>query len=173
MKYKVGDIVRVRDDLKGGAVYGGRSFNVFMEPVRGKKVKILSSGECGYWIEGDCKGLCFTDEMLEPVDAPDTNVGTLSKTGEIEAKKCVCGKRKEDYGELEDNFTAVGRFWEEYLRDKCVSGCAEISVNAEDVAAMMILLKVARIKTGNGGKDSWVDVAGYAACGGEIAERKY
>ena len=36
-----------------------------------------------------------------------------------------------------------------------------------DVAMMMALLKVARIKAG-GTDDSFVDLAGYAACGAEI-----
>ena len=37
-----------------------------------------------------------------------------------------------------------------------------------DVAMMMALLKVARIKSGGGTVDSFVDLAGYAACGGEL-----
>ena len=36
---------------------------------------------------------------------------------------------------------------------------------------MMALLKVARIKTGVGTVNSFVDLAGYAACAGEIAGR--
>lgn len=28
--------------------------------------------------------------------------------------------------------------------------------------------KVARIATGSGSQDNWIDLAGYAACGGEI-----
>ena len=39
-----------------------------------------------------------------------------------------------------------------------------------DVAMMMCLLKIARIKNGGGSGDSFVDLAGYAACGGEIHE---
>ena len=38
----------------------------------------------------------------------------------------------------------------------------------EDVAIMMALLKVARIATGAGKVDNYVDLAGYAACAGEI-----
>ena len=33
---------------------------------------------------------------------------------------------------------------------------------------MMILLKVARVAGGSESIDNWVDIAGYAACGGEI-----
>lgn len=40
--------------------------------------------------------------------------------------------------------------------------------NAIDVAMMMALLKIARIRTGTATDDSYVDLAGYAACGAEI-----
>ncbi len=43
-----------------------------------------------------------------------------------------------------------------------------VSFTATDVAMMMALLKIARIGTGTGTEDSFVDLAGYAACGGEI-----
>lgn len=33
---------------------------------------------------------------------------------------------------------------------------------------MMCLFKIARIATGHGKADNWVDLAGYAACGGEL-----
>ncbi|WP_346026901.1 DUF6378 domain-containing protein [Beduinella massiliensis] len=35
-------------------------------------------------------------------------------------------------------------------------------------AAEQALLKIARIKTGKGTRDSFVDLAGYAACGAEV-----
>ena len=35
---------------------------------------------------------------------------------------------------------------------------------------MLILLKVARIKSGKKKNDNWIDIAGYAACGGEIED---
>lgn len=44
----------------------------------------------------------------------------------------------------------------------------------EDVAALLALLallKIARIATGHGKSDNWVDLAGYAACGGELQSR--
>ena len=33
---------------------------------------------------------------------------------------------------------------------------------------MMALLKIARIAGGNAKADNWIDLAGYAACGGEL-----
>ena len=75
-----------------------------------------------------------------------------------QAKVCVCGHRQSDYGTPEDNFNRIGKLWSAYM---------DIEFTAKDVAIMMALLKVARIKAGNS-IDSAVDLAGYAACAGEI-----
>ena len=84
------------------------------------------------------------------------------------AQKCVCGDREQDYGSPEKSFGMIAALWEPYLREKCVSGDADVCLLAEDVAAMMCLFKLARIATGHGKADNWVDLAGYAACGGEL-----
>jgi len=42
------------------------------------------------------------------------------------------------------------------------------ALNSEDVANMMILFKVAR-NSANSKDDNWIDIAGYAACGGEVS----
>lgn len=81
------------------------------------------------------------------------------------AKACVCGQREQDYGKPEDNFRLIANLWNAYLG---LEGFNEIT--PLDVAMMMALLKIARISTGTGTEDSFVDLAGYAACGGEIAE---
>lgn len=87
------------------------------------------------------------------------------------ARSIVTGEREKQYGKPEDNFATIGKLWEIYLRGRCVGGDADISINPEDVAMMMALLKIARIMTGTGTGDSFVDLAGYAACAGEIAGR--
>lgn len=82
------------------------------------------------------------------------------------AEKCVCGQRETDYGTPEDNFKAIAELWESYLNKACTRG-VNVRVEAKDVAAMMALLKIARIAAGGGKADSWIDLAGYAACGAE------
>lgn len=84
------------------------------------------------------------------------------------AKACVCGQREEDYGTPEDNFDMIAALWGVYLRKK---GCVSTYILPEDVAAMMALLKIARIAAGSAKADNWVDLAGYAACGGEIGAK--
>ena len=86
------------------------------------------------------------------------------------AKVCVCGEREQDYGTPENNFSTIGKLWSVYLG----ASHPELKINTEsitakDVAVMMALLKVARIATGNK-ENNFIDLAGYAACAGEIAE---
>ena len=82
-----------------------------------------------------------------------------------EAEKCVCGQREQDYGEPEDSFQKIGTFWTAYLN-------YAVKIDAEDVAAMMALLKIARISENPQHMDSWVDGCGYFSCGGEIAGKE-
>lgn len=79
----------------------------------------------------------------------------------MQADKCVNGQREQDYGTPEQNFQTIADLWSAYKG---------ISFSAVDVAMMMSLLKIARIRSGGGTGDSFVDLAGYAACGGELAE---
>lgn len=84
------------------------------------------------------------------------------------AKRCVVGDREQDYGSPEQNFERIAEMWEVYLAGKCCSPGADLCILPEDVAAMLALLKIARIASGHAKADNWVDLAGYAACGGEI-----
>ena len=77
-----------------------------------------------------------------------------------EAARIVTGERQNQYGDAEDSFGLIAGLWGDYLNHP---------VSSKDVALMMILLKVAREKGGKGKADNWADIAGYAACGGEIA----
>lgn len=82
-----------------------------------------------------------------------------------EAERCVCGQREQDYGTPEDSFEMIGKLWTVYLD-------YATKIDAHDVAAMMALLKIARISENPQHMDSWVDGCGYFACGGEIAGKE-
>lgn len=90
------------------------------------------------------------------------------------AKTCVCGQREQDYGTPENNFACIANLWSSYLAQRLESwvnanGKRPLLVDSTDVAAMLALLKIARIASGHAKDDNWIDLAGYAACGGEIA----
>lgn len=95
---------------------------------------------------------------------------TISVRAQIlnEARHIVTGERESQYGKPEDNFRMIAELWEVYLQKRCVAGGFYVGILPEDVAIMMALLKVARIATGAGKVDNYVDLAGYAACAGEI-----
>lgn len=76
------------------------------------------------------------------------------------ADTCFCGHREQEYGSPENNFQTIADLWRAYKG---------VDFTAVDVAMMMALLKIARIQSGTATEDSFVDLAGYAACGGEIA----
>lgn len=89
-------------------------------------------------------------------------VGDVKREELLEkARICVCGEREQDYGTPENNFGVIADLWSDYLQTQ---------IDRRDVAAMMILLKIARIANSycGGTGDTWVDIAGYAACGAEI-----
>ena len=77
------------------------------------------------------------------------------------AEEYVTKNRAVEHGDMKDNFNTIAVYWSEHL-------CTEVT--PIDVAAMMALLKVARIKSSPGNLDNWVDACGYLACGGELAD---
>lgn len=84
------------------------------------------------------------------------------------ASKAVHAEDKEhDYGKPEDNFATIAELWNTYLEATCDDPDRSVCLGSRDVAVMMILLKIARLSMSNK-TDHWVDIAGYAACGGEI-----
>lgn len=80
------------------------------------------------------------------------------------ADKCVNGDRQGTYGSPENNFKTIATMWNAYL-GKRIGGKP---LSSADVAAMMSLLKISRIGSGEYKDDNWIDLAGYAACGGEL-----
>ena len=78
------------------------------------------------------------------------------------AKTIINGERQGTYGNAEDSFSVIAQMWTAYL-GKCLT--------SEDVANMMILMKVARNSSGVYKDDNWIDICGYAALGGEIQSK--
>lgn len=81
------------------------------------------------------------------------------------AERCVCTDRNQQYGEPEDNFRIIAALWNVYLFGRG----AKAQLNPADIGAMMALFKLGRIATGGNKADNFIDLAGYAACAGEIS----
>ena len=80
------------------------------------------------------------------------------------AKGYVTKDRASEHGDMEDNFQRIAAYWNAHL------GLVDF-IKTEDVAAMMALLKIARIHSNPTHMDNWVDACGYLACGGEVASK--
>lgn len=96
-------------------------------------------------------------ETDTPTDTPTTRAEILDA-----AKKIVTGDREKQYGKPEDNFAVIAEFWTTYIGHP---------ISSEDVAIMMALLKIARIRSGNYKTDSFIDGVGYLSLAAEIAGR--
>ena len=77
------------------------------------------------------------------------------------AKEIVTGARETTYGSPEDCFATIAGLWGSYLG---------VSISSTDVAMLMVLLKMARAKNNAGYSDNYIDIAGYAACAGELSD---
>jgi hypothetical protein len=75
------------------------------------------------------------------------------------AKEYVTKDRQGMHGDAEANFGLIAAYWSAHLGR---------NIKPHDVAVMMALMKLARMKANPAHVDSAVDLAGYAAIGGEI-----
>jgi hypothetical protein len=103
----------------------------------------------------------FTNEPNFPLDSKPKKTGSILD----QAKAIIYGDREKTYGHPAKNLNTIAQLWNTYFdsisaKDKNVS---VQYVNAQDVAVMMILLKVARLANTPGHEDTLVDICGYAA----------
>jgi hypothetical protein len=77
-----------------------------------------------------------------------------------EAKTCVTKDRAATHGKVENTFGMIAGLWSVRLG---------MVVTPEQACIMMMDLKTSRAWGNPKHADNWVDMAGYAACGGELA----
>lgn len=83
-----------------------------------------------------------------------------------EASDAVCGARNESYGPPIEDFSCQAKMISAYLTR---TNGSFVKVTPSDIAAIMCCVKLGR-QAHVAKRDNWVDLAGYAACGGEIDE---
>lgn len=79
----------------------------------------------------------------------------------LEQAKDTVRDRGLEYGTVAENFNRAALIWSSVLGRP---------VTPQQVALCMIGLKLARLSYDPDAEDGWVDVAGYAACGGEVSK---
>lgn len=93
--------------------------------------------------------------------------GAQDETASIErrilnqAADAITGDRAESYGPAEDSFETIAQLWNTY---------AGTDLDAEDVAMMLVLMKVAR-QMYKHKDDNLIDIAGYAALAARIHDK--
>lgn len=144
----------------------------FEAPSKGCLVGTIPSLWLGE-LDKDIQAISSDEHIVDTnkkVDQDSERPAGISKTSDEatraaileSAKGIVCGDREKQYGSPEDNFGVIARLWSVYTGH---------DFSPVDVALMMALLKIARIKTGHYKADSFIDACGYFACAAEIAGR--
>jgi hypothetical protein len=77
-----------------------------------------------------------------------------------DAREAVTKDRAATHGDVEDSFGKIAAVW---------SAMVGVKITPTQVSIMMGQLKDVCAWSNPGHRDNWVDKAGYAACGGELA----
>jgi hypothetical protein len=84
----------------------------------------------------------------------------VDRFGCLDLARRATTSRQDSYGRPEDGFAVIARLWSVVLG---------VDVAPHQVALALGAVKTARLIANPQHLDSWVDLAGYAACGAEIA----
>lgn len=173
------EVIEDKPDTEKGVIMNNeRKMSILLNTIEQMACDAEDKGEIDFGLRltvEDAYALCHaashtdnTPDIREVVEKYGEDVKHKLTRADIlhAAEKCVCGQRETDYGTPENNFKAIAELWEAYLNKACTRG-VNVRVEAKDIAVMMALLKIARIAAGGGKADSWIDLAGYAACGAE------
>lgn len=74
--------------------------------------------------------------------------------------QAVTVDRAATHGDVERTFGAIAAVWSARLG---------IEITEAQVCIMLVDLKTCRAWNNPAHEDNWIDIAGYAACGGEVA----
>lgn len=84
-----------------------------------------------------------------------------------QAADLIGGDRERTHGDKAVNFANIARLWSAWFRTRPDIFVAELT--GADVAKLMVLLKIARMESGEFNRDDATDACGYAAIAGELS----
>jgi hypothetical protein len=117
---------------------------------------VIEDGEVFFeWVNGLSKCLTCGSASAAKAAAAGSRAAILEA-----ARDAVLRDRAATHGSVEASFGQLASVWSVRLG---------VTVTPAQVALMLVDLKVTRAWGNPGHGDNWVDIAGYAACGGEIA----
>ena len=77
----------------------------------------------------------------------------------------IHGQRAKDYGDAQSSFQRMADLVNPIVKK------ADGNLSASDMALVMIQVKIARLQESPNHADSWIDIAGYAGLGAQLALR--
>ena len=108
---------------------------------------------------GDIK---IVEKLVEEVNKPKKVRAMKAKVSVLEeAQNIIYGDREKTYGHPAKNLKTIANMWNAYMNNMDDAGTYKVT--AKDVAAMMMLVKVARFANDPSHRDNLIDVCGYAA----------
>jgi len=121
-------------------------------------------------------GVCIAEHVL-PQQTADNAVlrGLVDKPAPTvtpkpmlqQAQETISGPREQEYGNKLQNFSQISMIWQGILAPKMLPDSV---ITPEDVALLMIGVKMARLAKSPDHFDSILDVAGYAGCYSHLQE---
>lgn len=150
--FKIGDRVQVLVDKHAGCV------GTVMQTYESNCVEVdLGMSRLIYKVSE----LAYANEWQAGVERGGDGRASVRVTALREAEQVITKDRQDQYGDAEDCFGDIAALWTTYKR---------VTFTAHDVAVMMALLKVARIKANPQHNDSYVDGAAYLALAAEMIQ---
>ena len=89
-----------------------------------------------------------------------------------EAHTVIYGDREATYGDPGKNLRTIADYWETYLRSRGYWNENCDGMKFDDVANMMVLLKIARLGNTPLHRDSMVDACGYLALADRVQRKE-
>lgn len=155
LRFKVGDEVRIVRAANGD----------LLPEYIGRVVTICGHGRLtDYAVYGENNLSTYVyDSEVEAASTPEPPAPVTERERILdEAKALVIGDREDTYGTPDQSLSSIAAIWTVLLGDR--------DVDAADVALLMAGLKLARLRNDTSARDGWVDLAGYAAIGAEVAD---
>ncbi len=118
--------------------------------------------------------ISVTPPPINTADNPAPKIHEHEKVSILKlADAIINGPRAKDYGDVKTSFNQISDLWSVYLNRHIKTAYPDLEVpiqlSNEDVANLMILMKVSRAQNGFH-LDSYVDIAGYAGCVEKLQE---
>lgn len=125
--------------------------------------------------------ICADGDIIEDnetkfkrVTATEIHEGVAYKRQEILkiASDLISNDRQRAYGTPAENFALIANLWNDYLHARGISTSLMNLIKPADVAVLNMLQKIARIVASPDKDENWIDIAGYAGLGAEVANPK-